>query len=74
MFNAYRAAFTSEFCYPQPCSVIHKKSMKTMLSNDFVAKSLIFLDHEITLVTRHFGGFQVDLLNVRKHNKNNRKQ
>jgi hypothetical protein len=59
MINACRAGFTLQPRYPQPCFVIHKKHKKTMLSNDFLAKSLILLDHEITLVTRHFGGFQV---------------
>lgn len=45
MINAYRAGFTYQRRYPQPCVVIHKKHKKTMLSNDFVAKSLILLDH-----------------------------
>jgi len=59
MINACRAGFALQRRYQQPCSVIHKKPNKITLFSDSVAKSLILLDHEIALVTRHFGGFQV---------------
>jgi hypothetical protein len=59
VISACRAGFTQDRRYPQPYFVIHKKYKKTVLSNDYVAKSLILLDHKIKLETRHFGGFQV---------------